>query len=377
MGRPATGLWYACEFDTSGYAVAGRRYLHALAAVGVPVAWQPLVNTMQGRIRSVEPPSGDGVLAELAALPGTPVGDRHTTVLHCIPATWAQLRDELGGCRVVGQTVWESDPIPSRWQRELACVDEVWVPTQWNAEVVRRSGAVPDVHVVPHPVDHATPAPAPLEVPEGHFVFASVATWDWRKRPDLLLHAYLRAFTATDPVTLVLKTNERILSWWCRSPMERNVWWQVMDIVRQYDDAANVVLVTEAWTDEQVAGLWTVADCYVSLTCSEGWGLGAFDAAAAGVPVVITGHGGHVEWIGADHPGLLPFTMAPADHPDRTMFEPGMEWAIADVDAAVAMLREVYEGGSLVAAAAPALAERLRVEYSHKVIGALMQELLA
>ena len=146
-------------------------------------------------------------------------------------------------------------------------------------------------------------------------------------------------------------------------PVERNVWWQVMEVVRRYAEPANVMLVTERWSDEQIAGLWHVADCYVSLTCSEGWGLGAFDAAVAGVPVVITGHGGHLEWIGADHPGLLPFTIAPADHPDRTMFDPGMEWAIADVDAARSAFREIYERGGPVAAAAPMLADRLRVDY--------------
>ena len=376
MGSPATGLWYACEFDTSGYAVAGRRYLRSLAAVDVPVAWQPLVNTMKGRITTVEAPEGDGVMAELAALPTSPGEAPYTTLLHCIPATWAQLRAELKGERVIGQTVWESDPMPTRWRDELAVVDEVWVPTEWNADVLRRGGVERPVRVVPHAVDHAAPVNPPLSLPADHFVFVSIATWDWRKRPDLLLHAFLRAFTAVDPVTLVLKTNERVLSWWCRTEIERNVWWQVMDVVRQYPDAANVVLVNETWTDEQVAGLWAIADGYVSLTCSEGWGLGAFDAAVAGVPVVITGHGGHIEWIGADHPGLLPFTMEPANHPDRRMFEPGMEWAIADVAAAAAMMRELYEAGGAVAAAASPLSQRLRTEYSHQRIGALMKELL-
>lgn len=370
-GQP---VWYACEFDRSGYAVAARRYVRALHQAGRHVAWQPLVNTHDGRLPAETDPAG-AAPPELRDLPRRPDGPA-VTLLHCIPQSWQVLREHLGGTRCIGQTVWESDPIPARWHAELAPADELWVPTAWNADVLRRSGIDVPVHVVPHPVDGTVAEPAPVDLPADHFVFTTIATWDWRKRPDLLLRAYLDAFTAADPVTLVLKTGERILSWRCGSRQETFTWWQVMQIVREYPDAASVVLVTEDWTDEQMAGLWDVTDCYVSLTCAEGWGLGAFDAAVAGVPVVITGHGGQLEWLGADHPGLVPYTLTAADHPDGTMFEAGMTWALADVDAAASMLRAAFDGRAEFVDAAPELAARLRREYSSAAIGAVMAELL-
>lgn len=373
MGDEAAPLLYACEYDSSGYAVAARRYLRALAAVDFPVAWQPLCNTHDGRL-----PTDDstGAPAELDALPRSS-GPTLTLLAHSMPLSWATLRAQLRPAHFIGQTVWEADRIPARWRQELAAADEIWVPTEWNADTLRAGGVRVPVHVVPHVVDTTVPVEPPIDLDPEAFVFLSTSTWDWRKRPDLTLHAYLQAFTAADPVVLVLKTNPRVLSWSTAAPIERNTWWQVMQVVRQYPRAAAVMLVTEHWTDAQIAGLLRRADCYVSLTCVEGWGLGAFDAAAIGTPVVVTGYGGQMEWLGADHPGAVPFRMVPADHPDRTMFEPGMTWALPDVDAAAQLLRAAADGRGDCERVAPALAERLHREYGESVVGARMAAMLS
>lgn len=361
-------LMYASEFDRSGYASAAKRYIRALQAVGREVAWRPLVNSNSGRIPSG---SSDGAPAWMQELPVAAAPDS-PTIWHCMPISWADMRAAHPRGRFIGQTVWEADPIPRRWHAELAPADEIWVPTEWNAGVLRRSGITCPVHVVPHPIDFAEACDPPYAPPSGRKLFLTVSAWEWRKRPDLTIHAYLRAFTADDPVTLVVKTGPRTVSWYTRTPIETHTWWQVMSIVKQYQNAADVVLVTDDWTDEQVAGLVRAADCYVSLTAVEGWGLGAFDAAVAGVPVVITGHGGQLAWTGADHPGLVPYRMVPADHPDRTMFEPGMMWALADVEAAAEMLRAVFEGRSATIPWAAKHAAQLRDRYSLTRIGALM-----
>jgi len=368
-----TPLLYACEFDSSGYAVAARRYLRALAAVGYPVAWQPLSNTRAGRLPTDD---ADAAPAELQSLPRR-TGLPHTALAHCTPASWAAIREHLHPARLIGQTVWEADRIPDRWRRELTAADEIWVPTEWNARAIRDGGITAPVRVVPHVVESVTPVAPPIEIDEEAFVFLSTSTWDWRKRPDLTLHAYLQAFDADDPVTLVLKTGPRVLSWPIAAAVERNTWWQVMQVVRQYPHAADVILVTDQLSDAAMAGLLRRADCYVSLTCVEGWGLGAFDAAVAGTPLVITGHGGQMEWLGAHHPGAVPFSVVPADHPDRSMFEPGMTWALPDVAAAAHLLREVAAGSSGCQHAAPALAERLQRDYGEAAVGAQMVELLA
>ena len=373
MTEALPDLVYAIPYDSSGYAVAGRRYLRALWRMQHPTAWLPLSVQREGWLPTRRPATAPPELMRLQA----EATDDATLLVHCIPHGWANICDHRPHGRVIGQTVWEADPIPGRWRHELQPADEIWVPTQWNADVFSSSGVKVPVHVVPHIVDETEPGDPPLELPDDRFVFLTVGTWDWRKRPDLLLHAYLRAFTADDPVLLVVKTGRRTLSWTTANEMERQTWYQMMQVVRQYPNPAEVMLVTEDLTDEQVAGMLRQADCFISLTCVEGWGLGAFDAAAAGIPLIITGYGGQMEWLGRSHPGAVPFTMAPADHQDRTMFEPGMTWAIADVDVAADMMRSVISSSSPIRTAAAPLAQRITTTYSEQAIGQLMEALLA
>ena len=378
MTAPAVpSVRYVSAYDRSGYAVAARRYLRSLAVAGKPVAWAPLFNTQAGY---VPVPRSDDIPTELLTLPdqlddSSP--ETSTLLVHCIPHSWHQVRAAWPDGRCIGQTVWESDPIPRRWHLELAAADELWVPTHWNADVFRASGIDIPVHVVPHPIESTVPGRSPLAPDPSRFDFLTVCTWDWRKRPDLTLHAFLRAFTAADPVRLIIKTDPQVLSWRCSSPIELNTWWQVLQIVRQYPNAAEVVLETQPCDDAEMAALIQSANCYVSTTCAEGWGLGAFDAAVAGIPVVITGHGGHVEWLGSDHPGLIPFRLVDADHPDTTMFEPGMKWALADIDATVDLMRSMMQNSSSITAAAPTLAARLGHEYSEQMVGDLMRGLVS
>lgn len=368
---------YASEFDHSGYAVAARRYIRALLAADMPLEWEPLVNTHAGRV-PIE--RGRAVHSELGDLARAPSVGREVmadvTLAHSMPTSWARVFDELPARRRIGQTVWEIDTIPTRWHREVAAADELWVPTRWNADAFRSSGWERPIAVVPHIIDSTVAAPPPIELPDEVTVFVTVTAWETRKRPDLTIEAFLRAFGADDPVLLVVKTGETTVSWFTRSPMERATWWQTMELVKQHLRPPAVLLETDVWTDAQVAGLVERADGYVTLTAAEGWGIGAFDAATRGVPVVITGGGGQREWLGTDAPYMVPFTMEPADHPDRDLFEPGMQWARADVDAAAEMLRAIHTDRQAARRAAAPMAARLRREYSPEVVGAQMVELL-
>ncbi|MEQ1700080.1 MAG: glycosyltransferase [Ilumatobacteraceae bacterium] len=368
---------YASEFDHSGYAVAARRYIRALLAAGVPLQWEPLANTNDGRVlteRELAVHSELGDLARATAVGRDTVAD--VTLAHCMPKSWQRVFDELPARRRIGQTVWETDTIPTPWHREVAAADELWVPTRWNADAFRAAGWERPIAVVPHIVDATIAAPPPIDLPDDVTVFVSINAWETRKRPDLTIEAFLQAFTADDPVVLVVKTGAAVVSWFTRSPMERHTWWQTMELVKRHPHAPAVQLETDVWTDAEVAGLVERADAYVTLTAAEGWGIGAFDAATRDVPVVITGGGGQREWLSDDAPFVVPYTLEPAIHPDRDLFEPGMQWARADVGAAAEMLRAIHEDRAAARRASAPMADRLRRDYSPAAVGALMREVL-
>ncbi len=46
------------------------------------------------------------------------------------------------GCLVIGRYMYETDGLPQPWIRHLNTIDEVWVPSQWQKETFKNSGAI-------------------------------------------------------------------------------------------------------------------------------------------------------------------------------------------------------------------------------------------
>src|SRR6185437_13149736 len=89
-------------------------------------------------------------------------------------------------------------------------------------------------------------------------------------------------------------------------------------------------------------------------------GLGAFDAATLGKPVIMTGWSAQLDYLaGASGtwPGAVPYRLvnAPVFPPHLPSFFPGQHWAQADLDAAAALMRRFHEDGDEMRAAARAI----------------------
>lgn len=365
-----TRLRYASEWGLSGYATAARRLLHALALTGIDLVWQALDDA--GPLGRMPSPWAPGAPAGLRARRSPPrAGD--ALVLHCPPMSWHAIAQELRPGHVIGHTVWETERVPERWRREMDGVDEFWVPTAWNQRAFAEAFDRP-VHVVPHVIATVPPEPPPLELPEDRRVVAIVSAWDWRKRPDRTLEAALRAFQGRDDVTIVVKTGSWLVAW---PDLTHDPPAQIARIRARVPRAPEVVVDVGGWSDGEVLGLLERAQCVLSLTASEGWGLGPFEAACLGTPVVMTGYGGQVEWLGADHPGLVPFRMVPAEHPDTSLFEPGMRWAEADMDAAIDLVRAVVDDAApVVRAHTTALRASLLERFDPAAVASILIDVL-
>jgi glycosyltransferase involved in cell wall biosynthesis len=85
-------------------------------------------------------------------------------------------------------------------------------------------------------------------------------------------------------------------------------------------------------------------DCYVSLCRSEGWGLGAFDAAARGKPVIMTGYGGQTEFLSEDSAYRVDYRLVPVRAGFfQHSYTPDQNWAEPDLDHASRLFRHVFE----------------------------------
>ncbi len=161
----------------------------------------------------------------------------------------------------------------------------------------------------------------------------------------LAIEAYLRAFTADDPVVLVVKTGPRLEmppgEWGAANPLSWTTPWQVASLVRQFRNPARVHLEVETWTDDRIAGLHARGDCYLTLARGEGWGIGAFDASAYGNPVIATRWGGFLEYLDDDNAFLVDHTLTAVEHNAFASYSRDQQWAAPDLDHAVDTLRAV------------------------------------
>lgn len=377
----ARSICYVGHDAPSGYGVAAHRAVRAMRGAELQVRWQPLHggHDAAGAWRWA---LGDAISS--ADLGREHIGGRcEVLVGHTPPDHALYYRDHYRPRRYVAHTVWETDRIPPTWVPILngseGQVDAVVVPTAWNAAMFRAGGVETPIFVVPHvavPGELREPgADLDLDVADEDFVFYMLSTWSPRKSIELAVDAYAKAFNGDDRVVLVIKADAAVQQPEDRpSPPpnapERFAWWHLLQVLREHRDPPKVVLATEWWSAARVAALHRRGDCYFALPHGEGWGLGAFDAATLGTPVITTGWGGPLAYLGDDYPGLVSGRLV-----ETTAFGTGRRalWCDPDIDHAVELLRAVVrDRGEGTSAFRRDLAERLAHECGAERVASLL-----
>ena len=333
-------LRYIAEDAPSGYGDAADRLVRAVRDSGTRVEYRGWSDTTAGEAPAVVPFSRDLLPSERAA-PGAP------TIAHLVPEYYPLVRSVVPDGPLIAHTVWESDRLPRHWSALLNDTDLVIVPTRWNRDVFTNSGVSAPIAVVPHvaTAPELGDAGAALHLPDDVVVFYTIGRWDERKAIFLAVRAYLDAFTADDPVVLVVKTGlyteTRPGPWGGDNPLAWTTGWQVAALVREYRNPARVRVEPELWTDDRINGLHARGDCFVTLAHAEGWGIGAFDATAHGNPVIATGWSGFLEYLDDRSAYLVDHTLTSVQHSAFHSYSPDQRWAEPDVEHAVELLREV------------------------------------
>jgi glycosyltransferase involved in cell wall biosynthesis len=343
----APAVKYVSFHEASGYGCAARSYLLGLAQSSYPLTWTPMITKGFFRPR-YRPVAGPGVGdAELDRFCNRAVAYAQV-LIHLVPEYIPLWKIKEAGKRLVGYCVWETDKLPAHWPRLLNQLDQVLVPCRWNKEVFERSGVLRPIEVIPHLFTPYSsddgrrsidPDPAP-----GHFVFYTIGDWTVRKSIGDTVRCYLNTFTAADPVTFIIKTSSRDSSHRPLGFRGRRTRSSLKEIVRSYKNPARIVLIDKPVNAHRMAALHRRGDCYISLCRAEGWGLGAFDAAASGKPVIITGLGGQLDYLGREYPFLVDWRwISVQDRHGRPAYTSDQNWAEPSMDHASRLMRRVFE----------------------------------
>jgi glycosyltransferase involved in cell wall biosynthesis len=379
-GKAMRTLQYVSYLDDTGYGVAGKTLLRALLEAGYAVDWRPLARR-HGPYSPVEAATIQSGHPELDACYRQPV---HTDVvlLHTVPPLWDHPIREArrAGQLVVGYTVWETDRLPASWVQLINQVDAVLVPSHWNKAVFESSGVHIPIGVLPHcsqfkGVPVQPPEPLPVQIPPDAYMFLTVGEWNARKIPFHIIEAFCEAFPGRADVCLVVKTSaldytQYTRSWrngFRRRPQRTDV--SVRQLLKHKPAYPEVVVHTQHLTHKAMQYLYTRSNAYLSVVRSEGWGMGAYEAAWYGRPVMTTAWGGQLDFLPqADsiyiHYGLMPVSPQEA-WPE---YEADQRWASPDLDQVVRAMRSMVEHRDETARLGARLGEYTRLHFSDAAI---------
>ena len=221
----------------------------------------------------------------------------HCNVLNKYPIVWGSVQSRESLKRhVVHYTMSETDGfINGDFIQTLSRTGEVWVPTNWDKEKFINSGVTKLIKIMPLGVDEQVYKPSIGEViytsGTNKFVFLTVSAWNWRKGYDVLLKAYFRSFSSKDDVSLVFITRE--------GEGKRDVDKELpclLDLVKK-ENCPHVVVSKARISDSAMPYVYSNANVFVLMSCGEGWGLPYCEAAACGLPIIGSNHGGQMAFL--------------------------------------------------------------------------------
>jgi glycosyltransferase involved in cell wall biosynthesis len=236
----------------------------------------------------------------------------------------------------VGYTMLEVDGFPDEWVRKANDMDEVWTPTEFNRIGLLNSGVTAPVHVMPLGVDpdRFHPGIRGFPNPRGEYVFLASLEWGERKAPEILLRAFSETFSAKEPVRLIAKISNT-------DPAIR-----IKETVRSLGLKSTggriSYVLNRAFPYTQLGSLYRSADCFVSPSRGEGWGMPVLEAMACGLPTIATNWGGHTEFLGKNIAYPLRVSgLSPARA--KCPYYRGFRWADPDEQHLRDLMRHVYE----------------------------------
>jgi glycosyltransferase involved in cell wall biosynthesis len=274
-----TIVWEGSQFVRHSLALINREMCVRLASEGVTLSLVPFEH-------DTYTPDAEDPAATLQRFIGRDVGAADIYVRHQWPPN---LTPPSSGRWVVNQP-WEFGALPKLWVEVFSTqVDEMWAVSNYVRDVYIASGIPAErVFVVPNGFDpkkfHIGTKPTKLKTKK-KFKFLFVGGTIYRKGIDILIDAYMKAFTKNDDVCLVIKD------------MGGDSFYKGINFrekiaeKRKEHNAAEVEYIDTMLSDEKLAGLYTACDVYVHPYRGEGFGLPILEAMACSIPAIVPNGG--------------------------------------------------------------------------------------
>jgi len=319
---------FANVFNNLGYGVHARGFVEGMAANGIDVKLIPYDSPSQNSEVS-------RVLIDCAK-------KKSHSDAPSICLSYGNDMLKFSGKKRIGYTVWETTRLPSDWVPSLNKLDDVWTVSKYCKKIFEDSGVDKDVKIVHEGVDTSIFNKYVDKLPmndEKRFVFLSIFKWEKRKSPDILIQAFAEEFKKDENVALVMQCSNPFLQGF--NPFEEIL---SMDYENGVNSLKKINIIPPIPKRSELARVYRTADCFVSPTRGEAWGLPMIESLACGVPVITTNWGGALEYMKEDYGWLIN-----VDHmevpDDKMFFKPykDNEWAVPSKKHLRELMRYAFE----------------------------------
>jgi hypothetical protein len=310
--------------ENSGWGVAARNDLHALAKEHDIVA----------RYISYNAEIKDPLLLSLER-------KELKDITHVIQYVLPHEFERYPNVRNIGYFEIESiNHLYNLWSDSFNMMDELWVVNNEAKEIVGKYTKLP-IYVVPHAVDlevyNKEYPKIDIKQSRSNYHFYTIGENVPRKNLSHLIAAYYGEFDATEPCTLLIKTNNNMSD-------------QIHDLQKRlklyprHTDYSQIAVIDGHISAEQIYGIHKLGDCYVNISCGESWCLPLVDAVGFGNHVITIDEGGPADILRGNG-SLLPYIYTWCEGHN---FFPGFQnaldyWKIVDTRLLRKAMREAYE----------------------------------
>ncbi len=300
-GHQLNVIWEGSQFVTSSLALINREHCSNLIDSGVAnveiVPFEADQFTHEGNAKfeklwNHDVRSGDRKLPQLPT-----VWVRHQ---------WPPKKDKPKGAKWIIKQPWEFTTLRKDFFEFFKEADEIWTPSNFSRNAFINSGLDPDkVQVIPNGVDPRIFSPkgeVPALPTQKSFKFLYVGGTIYRKGIDVLLDAYVRAFSSKDDVCLVIKDIGGSTYYRGRNAEE------IINQIRQNPNAPEILYSKSAISEEQIAELYRACDVLVSPYRGEGFSMPTIEAMACGIPVMVSKGGATEDFVDETVGWFIPTT---------------------------------------------------------------------
>ena len=294
-----------------------------------------------------------------------------------LPDEW----DETLGRKNIGISAFvETDRCSSLWIDKCNKMDAIIVPSTFTKTVAQRSGviAVP-VFVIPewyntHIDDHDLKA-TKLNLPSKfNFLMISSLTSqnpnDDRKNILFSIKWFCEQFKGDKKVSLVVKT-----SLGKGTKIDRNLTLNYLTKAIQEirpGKFPKIQLIHGGMSQKEIAGIYKHKKIcgFMSATKGEGYGLPLIEAAAQGIPIVVTGWSGHNEFLDRDLYLDVDYTLEEINDSkvDKRVFVKGSRWAKVNENDFKRKIQDLRDNYDLHSKNAEKMKKKIKAQFCKSVV---------